>query len=263
MGFSMYLDAHGFPTESNGDANDQLCSCGLISAGLALGGDIEAIPLDCFANTALIFALQPRQGVYIRHVNGDPSDVSADQLIPVMAAWAARRDEGQLFRMILRMIERLGFAQNWKRLDGSRKFSPDFMLIRALPIALRTHWIFYPLCLIFDVLLPLQAIFGNFITKDDSIIPRYRGLDDVDTRVFIVTMIVARKLYPTPFSLITPWLYRVLCPRNFGVTLLGSKNNVQGQLDWYHRNTFRRPGEAAGNIEIARLFEPLVEEVFY
>ena len=248
----MHLDRHGLPMQKDGDRNDQLQRVGMIGVAEALG---EAHEYDGRApKLALQKDLQPRPGIFTRYKGGDPGNVSADQLIPVLAYFilTVRR---QAWRMLATCLLRFGFAQNYKDgLDGSSRTKiPDFMLIRALPLFARLTILFYPLALVIDLLLVINALLqAGPVFRDDKLLPTRRSPDDVDDNNVIVTLIVCRARMPTPFSVLAAKIYSALRPPNHGCKPGTGVSNVCGALRWYHRP------ESGGNPDIAAMYERLV-----
>ncbi len=267
----MNLDKNGLPVQADGDANDQLQRVGMIVVGEEL-----STYQDAFQKIPTLWALreglQPEPGVYTRFFGGATNNVSADQLIAALGAHVAMGNTKQCWLMFKAMAKRLGFAQNYKDgLDGSARTKlPDFMFLRALPLFARMRWLLYPLALISDALLILAALSSvGPVFKDDSIIPRQRGPDDVDDNNTILTLAVCSARMPTPLSFLARKIYSSLRPWNYGceghqsydeVGLSCVKYSVHhpvyGALRWYHRK------ESGGNPEIAELWKPICERYF-
>lgn len=238
----MHLDSHGLPQQKSGDRNDQLQRVGMIATGSLLKWDLELLEHESVwtwlhMHDALEGPLQPRPGTYTRYVGGDPANVSADQLISALAYWVVSANVKQVLPLLGRMILRLGFAQNyvdgidkvstkaktneetsvWKALSQGKWKLPDFMLIRALPLFARTHAALYPVAIVADLFLLLSALFAiGPVFRDDSLIPRKRGPDDVDDNVIILTLAVCRARMPTPLSILSAKLYAWARPWNYG-----------------------------------------------
>lgn len=269
----MHLDKYGLPVQADGDANDQLQRVGMILTANALGeylhtadGDPFDVNHECFTAIISWDSLQPSPGVYTRYVDGNPNNVSADQLLPVLASHVANRDTKSVWNMFKAMTKRLGFAQNTRDGLDQKKTKwklPDFMALRALPLFARAHKVLYPVAFLADLSLVLLALFAvGPVQHDDKLIPTKRNPDDVDDNVIITTLITCRAIMPTPLSWLAAKLYAKLRPNNYGniqhrtmpdgSTRSIKYNNVYGALRWYHR------AEAGGNPEIAELYESLV-----
>jgi len=267
----MHLDEFGLPVQADGDANDQLQRVGMIATRFALSNEdnFNGPHIYSVCHLGLLVLLQKRPGIYVRHVDGDPANVSADQLISALCYWIASRNIKQAGLMFLRCIQRLGFAQNYK--DGlsskERIKIPDFMLIRALPLFARAHWLLYPVALVADVLLVLMVLSAcGPVWRDDRGFTK-RTPDDVDDNNTIMTLAVCAKRMPTPLSWLACRLYGKFRPWNFGcrettwsgevrTIRLNAYHPVYGALRWYHR------AESGGNPEIAELWRPICEELF-
>ena len=248
----MHLDAHGLPMQKDGDRNDQLQRVGMIGVATALGEAHEYTGRS--PGLALTKDLQPRPGVFTRYKGSDPANVSADQLIPVLAYFLLA-DRRQAWRMFAACLLRAGFAQNYKDgLSGTdRAKIPDFMLIRALPLFARLSLLLYPLTLVIDFLLVIQALLqAGPVFRDDKLLPTRRSLDDVDDNNVIVTLITCRARMSTPLSWLAAKLYSALRPPNYGCNPGTDASNVCGALRWYHRP------ESGGNPDIATMYERLV-----
>ncbi len=282
----MHVDSYGLPVQADGDANDQLQRCGMIMAAHCLRNDfyeIEQWEVNCLvALDSGVFEHSP--GVYVRHVGGDTNNVSADQLIAALAAHVAAGNIGQISAMFKACIKRFGFAQNVKDgLDAKNHRSklPDFLFVRGLPLFTRAHWLLYPVSLLSDLLLVLQALAAvGPVFPDGSFLPHKRGPDDVDHNNTILTLAVCSHIRPTPLSWLARKLFGKFCPNNRGTALrekmdmperlvkvFGPCNDyevvtcnkfhpVYGSLRHYHR------AEAGGNPEIAEMWKPICERYF-
>lgn len=289
----MFTDANGLPVNSDGDARDQLNRVGLVMTAAHLNdkfpwADYERLYSDCCR--AITGPLQPRPGIYVRSVGADANNVSADQLLPVLCAWVALGEWRQVAWLFVRMVARLGFAQNVRdglnstfvsgnvesmqaggpneRLPREKWKLPDFMLLRALPLFARISPVLYPLALVSDLLLVFAALVAcGPVWRDDTGLTK-RGPEDVDDGVLICTLAVCRAVRPTPFSELACFLYARLRPWNYGVKPIHfdgprvvwaddkSVGNVYGSLRWYFR------AEAGGNPEVAELWKPICERYF-
>lgn len=280
----MNLDKWGLPAtklpDGTMDSNDTLQRVGMIATALDLADDIEVGQWETLLlySAALQTSLQPKPGIYVRYPGADPANCSADQILSALAYWVASGNIRQICAIFLRMVLRLGFAQNYKDgLDATKtKWKlPDFMLIRALPLFCRSHWSLYVFALCFDLflLLSVAAAIGPVWVDDKGL--RKRSPDDVDDNLTVLTLVVCRARYPTPLSWLAAKLYAKLRPWNYGcierdvpatsaqvrefglepgtnLTFPAKHSPVYGALRWYHR-------APAGNPEIAELWRPIVE----
>lgn len=126
----MRLDKYGLPVQADGDRGDQLNRVGI----LALSDEAwykKLTYLYCYP------------GKYVRHINGNPNNVSGDQLVPVFAAQMLTthpQRDARFGDITLAMFKRLGFAQNTHdTTPGKRKLLPDFLLHRVLPFIARVY----------------------------------------------------------------------------------------------------------------------------
>jgi hypothetical protein len=268
----MHLDEHDLPVQADGDKNDQLQRVSMILAACVLNK--SKLPIAVIMHRALRRDLQPKKGVYVRFSDGNTNNVSADQLISALACWVLLRRPMQIAWMFLRMSLRFGFAQNYK--DGlnsdARTKIPDCMFVRALPLFCRAHWSLYPLALCADSLLILSALASvGPVWRDNQGFTK-RSPGDVDDNVTILTFVTCRERMPTPFSILSCWIFGKFRPWNLGCSetirveltdkgrpnLISNRKHrpVYGALLWYHR------AESGGNPEIAWMWKPIVDKFF-
>lgn len=223
----MWLDANGFPIQSNGDNQDQLQRVGMIATGQLINNKVPMIIPDPSLFLGLLCQLQPTGGKYTRFVNGPLNTATGDQLIPVAAYWTMSRNRAELHRM------NHVLAQNRVDIFTGGKTLPDFILWRMLPFLMRAHWILYPLTIILDLGL-LTAI----------IVRIYQGsLTDTDDNNTIITVAVCKAIMPTPLSLLSAKLYK----------RFRRAPGLVGALRDYHA------ARTGGNPEVAELWVPIVE----
>lgn len=273
----MNIDSSGLPvTVFKGviDKNDQLQRCAMIVAAGAMDRDVvlNNIKLCGAVIGALKERLQVKPGVYTRFIGGDTDNVSADQLVSALAAHVALGNTKQVLWMFIRMIQRLGFAQNYRDgLSGKEKIkTPDFMLLRSLPLFARISRWLYPIATVLDLLLIFAAISAiGPVWRDDKGFSK-RGPNDVDDNVTILTLSVCRFKYPTPLSWLASKVYGRLRPYNHGCAETANLDSpvgpidlhpdtyhpVYGSLRWYHR------AQSGGNPEIAEMWKPICERYF-
>lgn len=232
----MHLDKHGLPIQSDSDPLDQLNRVGL----LALSDVSWAIRLH---------DLSVDDGVYVRHVGGNPNNVSGDQLVPVFAAnmLTASRSTAKpslrtwLFDCLCKQLaKRLGFAQNTHdTTPGKTKLMPDFLLHRVLPFIARVYGWHTIVCLADTVL-----FLNTLVTVIDL---RLRNNPDhVDPFVNGCATLYACNVYrPTRLSKLSARMLEAGAIETFEGKVGGSK--VNGALRWYHR------AASNGNPEIAEV----------
>ena len=247
----MHVDKYGLPTQNNGDANDQLARVSM----LVVGDNYDHMH---YAD-ALFNLLHLDAGIYTRYIGADPRSTSADQLISALAAFTSVNAPTYAIQIMVKCLKRFGFAQNTiNTLDGSNtKQTPDFMLIRALPLFLRTSKLLYPLTLIGDVLLVLAAIAAVGPVWKDNKGFATRSPDDVDDNVIILTLIACRTRMPTLLSRLACKIYAKYRPWNYGCKLdnpFFTYHPVVGAMLWYHR------AASGGNPEVAEAIIPLIQE---
>jgi hypothetical protein len=248
----MHLDQYGLPCQADGNCEDQLNRVGLISVACVLNyfKKVEVTELDARCDDAIshpMGLLMADPGVYKRHANGTPNDVTCDQLVPVIAYHTIHGDEN-LGLMFKAMVKRFGFAQNFhKNGEPQTHTIPDFMLLRTLPLFARKSKWMYPIALVSDVYTLIQVISCCLKARND--------MDAVDDNNLIVTLLATVTVFPTFMSKFAAFVYKKYRPTNYGVTMLGETSNVQGAMTWYHRS------ESGGNPEIAEMYRNLIKEL--
>lgn len=275
----MNLDKYGLPVQANGDANDQLQRCGMIltAASLEYGPshEVDEKSVEYACAKAIGFTLQPKLGWFIRHVGGNTNNVSADQLISALCAQVAMENSKGVWNMFKACIRRFGFAQNYKDgLNGDSKTKiPDFMLLRALPLYLRVHALWYPLRVFADALLVIQALLACGPVWKDGGGFKKRDAGDVDDNNTILTLAVCRARMPTALSIIACKIYGKFRPWNYGcmqreITYADifdpphleeepyAFHPAYGALRWYHR------AESGGNPEAAEMWRNICKRYF-
>jgi hypothetical protein len=260
----MNLDQYGLPVQSDGDANDQLQRCGMVSVAAHLNRSVGDLEQNC--EQAITRLLQIKPGIYTRYVGGSPDNVSADQLIAALGSHVVANDRKQIWLMFKEMTRRFGFAQNYKDglNDDAKTKIPDFMFLRALPLFTRATILFYPICLITDALLVLSALSAcGPVWRDGTEGFARRAPGDVDDNNTILTLAACRHKMPTPFSILSCFLFAHLRPWNYGcIRVTGELTNnrayapAYGALRHYHR------AESGGNPEIAEMWEPICKKWF-
>jgi hypothetical protein len=241
------LDEHGLPIQSDGDKRDQLQRCGMIATAQVLTGGAA----DPLLTTAVFEKLQVSPGVYTRFIGGSTDNVSADQLIPIIAFCIAAGFTHEVKSLFKAMMKRGGFAQNYRDGLSDRQGIkvPDLMLFRAAPLFARAKKPFYPLAMLADIYLMLMALTACLD----------RHPDHVDDNNLVMTLIVCNERMPTPISRKALQLYKKFRAWNYGCTDERACDNgsfVYGALRHYHR------AEAGGNPEVADLWRPLIQKSF-
>lgn len=232
----MYVDRYGLPVQRDGDNKDQLHRVGmLVSADVINGTMVQPVH-----ELALKQSLQPAPGIFSRSVGSDVLNCSADQIISALCALLLleKGSSRSVRNAFLRMITRLGFAQNIKDglNDSTHKKIPDFMALRALPIFLRNSWITWPLALIFDLYVPVLVLGDWWYKRTDK--------DPADCNNTVLTLVTCVIVKPTPISLFSVWLAKKL------------KLDFAARLERYHR------AESGGNPEVAFDWQPICERYF-
>jgi hypothetical protein len=235
----MNVDENGLPIQSDGDKNDQLNRLGYIAAVSALTPREQYCQVSpSIALWGMSSLLQISPGVFTRYHGGDPNDVSADQLIPVLCGFTAWSYKKNIRRMFISMMKRFGFAQNTvDGLNGDYKTKklPDFMFFRAMPLFCRASWWTYPLAWIFDLYLFVLALGDYYYLKTDK--------DPADVNNTFLTISVCALIKPTLWSILAKELWLRLCP------------NIYERLQRYHR------AESGGNPDLAEIALPLLKKL--
>ncbi len=210
--------------------------------------------------------LEDTPGIYIRNPidRSDSSDVSRDQLMPVIYYCAAFRDYPRLYRLFKACLNRGMFAQNCVK-DGQFKI-PDQMwtcigaFIRSGGNATT---ILYPLLILCDLvdLIGTVAWLAIPYTWNSELLTWYdprtwmtpRTPDDVDDNNLDIALLASVCFKPTLIA----WIHRIIWgsfrPRNDGNILLGERNNCLAALSWYHASINQ------GNPEITEMYRKPVE----
>jgi hypothetical protein len=235
----MNVDENGLPIQSDGDKNDQLNRLGYIIAVNALAPvSTASVVKPDVALWGVKSLLQINPGTFTRYHGGDPNDVSADQLIPVLCGFTALGFQKSMGRMFKTMMARFGFAQNVvDGLNGDYKTRkvPDFMFLRAMPLFTRYSWFTYPLAWIFDLYL--------FVLVIGDVIYLHTNKDPADVNNTFLTISVCALKKPTLWSIGAKELWLALCPQ------------VYERLQRYHR------AESGGNPELAEIALPLIKKL--
>lgn len=234
----MYLDKNGLPVQADGDANDQLQRVGMIATGLKISPRKDFPVSEIKALKALKTILQPRPGVFVRNPETSANNCSADQIVSALSAFVIYNESTESLKLFLKMMLRLGFAQNYK--DGLNSSThtklPDFMFLRAMPLFSRTSWLTWPLAWIFDAYL-LVMVVSDWLYKLSQ-------KDPSDCNNTVMTLAVCKLAKPTVFSLLATSLAKAL------------RLDFSSRLARYHRS------ESGGNPEIAQLWEPICKYLF-
>ncbi|MBL7671957.1 MAG: hypothetical protein JNM39_15825 [Bdellovibrionaceae bacterium] len=289
----MYIDTYGIIVQKDFDGGDSLHREGMYHFGKTIRfsalkneifiEDVEASRQPASANDEtgeiledgrleknIIDKFEVSPGIYVRHPDpkkwySNPDTTSRDQLLPVIAYCAAKKDYPRLWRLFKASLFRGFFAQNLLRIgEGeTEKKVPDPMHLNLAQFIRAGGWWtapFYHLLLVFDSIELVGTLLGTLPLhfRDDHWIPRWRNQNDVDDNNIVVQHLLAALYKPTPISELNRYLYSVTRAENFGNTKLGEKNPVMGALRWYHRSEYG--GEA--NPEIAEIYRPLIQKYF-
>jgi hypothetical protein len=218
----MNLDKYGLPIQSDGDGNDQLNRVGMIICANLMKG---VYPGTWFHK--LWTFLHVGNGIFKRHTEGDPRNVSADQLIPIACASLLGDVRSNLELMERAMFKRWGFAQNvvdGLNGDNTKKKIPDLMILRAMPIFSRHRKSRY----LWDLYLIVMLISDWIYMKTNK--------DPADVNCTLATFATCSKINPTPIS---AFVWKVW-PKI---------RDVNQAMARYHRT------EAGGNPEIAEIWK--------
>lgn len=246
-----YHDEYGLPCQDDGDRNDQLQRVGF----WLVGSELLNQDLNPTYIMSLYDRLQPRPGVYVRFVGGNPDNVSCDQLMGPLCYWVLFENRLQLRLMIKAMLKRFGFAQNvvdGLNGDNTKRKIPDFMLIRVLPLILRYNAFTAIFTWVADILLVLGVLFACGPVWKDYEGFKSRNPNDVDDLNLIMTLVVCRAVRPTLFSIMACKLYWCIRPWNFGCADVKTMSEARritangqikiqilppviGSLKWYFR----------------------------
>lgn len=215
---------------------------------------------------AIINKLEVKPGIYVRNPldHNTPDTTSRDQLLPIIWYCAAYKDYKRLGMLFLRVMLRLGFAQNCMK-DGKFKL-PDQMWT-SMGAFIRAGGgytqILYPLLLIFDTLdlIDILVAVAFPYTWNSELLTWYnphtwftpRSYDDVDDNNRDIALLAAVWFKATPISFLNRTLWGRFRPPNLGNTVLGYKNNCLAAIAWYH------DPKNQGNIEVVELYRLPIE----
>ncbi|MES2963164.1 MAG: hypothetical protein V4760_04680 [Bdellovibrionota bacterium] len=167
--------------------------------------------------------LEVAPGIYVRHPDqdgfrSDPRRFSRDQQRPLVIALGRYGMHDRLTRMANEHALRLGKYQNLDFISpvGVGEY------IRAFDSKLG-----YPILLVSDIFLFLGSV--------QLVVTASFNPDDVDDNNHVMTLMQARDVMPTPFSLLAMKTYLWLRPENLGNSVFGIDDPVEGALAWYHR----------------------------
>lgn len=209
-------------------------------------------------------------GYWTRHPSLDPMNCSRDQLITLIVFLGMSKDYGRLTRLLLRTILRLGFAQNWKTLDGKWKVPDSMHLFGSLFLRAYNWWFTVPMlvCAIVAVILGpwiswcywLATPMGYLLLCDlNGVIGTlwdvrpWRDPDDTDDTNTIAQHYQGIMFVRSPLSALAAWLYIKYRPRNNGNFYNHEAGAVMGAVSWYFKNP-----EFSANEEFIELYRPAV-----
>lgn len=259
---NMNLDQDGLPMRKDGDKSDQLKHTAMIAIAEKLSHN-ALLPVSPAYAIMNFHQVKNKPGTYSRYRNDNPRNTNADTLVVVFAAFLVHDVKRQLGNFMRALLKRGGFAQNnLKVVDGVEKWKrPDFLLIRLLPLLVRTSKWLSPLAYLFDFLLVLQVMKNLFPFKRNGILPRLKVEDDLDDNTLIAVLTAAAVKYPTAISRFATRLFANGRRQNLGCRgyhVAKSKmiedmhHPVIGALRWHHR------GGTGGNPQIADLWSPVI-----
>lgn len=180
-------------------------------------------------------------GVWRRHPDKnkwyyDPKKVSRDQLIAILRALAMSGQIKLMLLTYLRILMRLGFAQNmtdWMLLSSTecviRGLASKYKILKPLAYLILT------VLDIFHIFNALAKCFMPVWKENEKRFESVKNLNEVDDDNIISYFIQAIKQIPTITSWIARKIYSKNRPVNYGVTELGIQNNVLAARAWYGR----------------------------
>lgn len=211
--------------------------------------------------------LEDTPGIYVRNPidRNDSTDVSRDQLLPVIFYCAAYRDYPRLWRLFKKTFARGFFAQNTSK-DGKNKL-PDQM-ITSIGCFIRCGGyysaVLYPLLYVFDLIDLLGTIVWLLLpyTWNSELLVWHkpqtwmtaRTPDDVDDNNLDIALLASVHFKPTIITFIHRVIWGSYRPRNDGNIILGERNNCLAALAWYHADINN------GNPEITEMYRKPIEK---
>ena len=254
----MKIDEFGCLITQDGDGADSLRFTAFHEVLYRVGGERIVAPIL----TERMSEYYLGKGYWRRHPDqskwySDPRTASRDQIIAAMRAMALSGKKKELIWSFLRILCRLGFAQNYIQNDYGPKKLPDFMLFSALECTIRGLKLYplYPLLCLLDVGGIINALLIAYAPRwnDTTLRPVPRTTDDVDDENYITYHVHALKQMPTPISWLARRIYARTRPQNDGNIVLGYLNRVLGARAWYGRRD---------TPELTTLFEPIANKYF-
>lgn len=255
-------DQFNLPVQSDGDGGDSLQKAGLWTVGAIFRSSCDPRRfVEDYAHAARAHC-HIGKGIWIRHPDktkfwSDPKLTTRDQLLNAFVICLATKSRRIWFQTFLRLVLRMGFAQNTRSTDGSRRI-PDFMHL-WLDVPIRTGgvlaWPLRPLLLLTDAAWVFQELIEGIIPtwSHEERRFRLRGKDDADADNFVMRAALAYVVCPTPFS----WLARKVRAQ-FQNETFGQKpwmlSRVTGALEWKHRS------DSGADPRMAELLRPFTEE---
>lgn len=232
-----YIDERGLPTQADGDAEDQLCRIGWLLTTRAGGAPLPYGVLAANLKRGLVSDLRYSTTRWMRHAAGDPANVSGDQLVPVFAATLVQGMGREFNALALGMLFRLGFAQNYRRLNERTLKIPDPLLHRVLPFLVRRYLPLRPIVELCDLLLLLPMTLVSLLS--------FRGKNDVDDINHIVTLIACELATPNNFvARLCVLLYDRYRAPSHANDLNPQLTGPEGAIEWYNR------ADSGGNPEV-------------
>lgn len=257
-----HSDTYGLPVQSDGDGGDSLQKAGLWAIGVEFRKVCRPQDrIDNFSYSALA-RCHIGGGIWIRHPKAetfwsDPNLTTRDQLLNAFVICYQTKARKVWLKTFLRLVLRMGFSQNSRSTDGSRRV-PDFMHL-WLDVPIRTGglmtWPLRPLLLVTDAIWLLQELIEALPLTWSHEQRRFRGKtkNDADADNFVLRAALAQLETPTPFS----WLARKARAQLQNETF-GQKpwmlSRVTGALEWKHRS------DSGADPRMAELLRPFTEE---
>jgi len=260
--FRHHIDDYGLPVQSDGDGGDTLQKAGLWTIGRAFRAKCDRQRYVWLVDRPALHYCQAGAGLWRRHPAKDKfwsntKLTTRDQLLNAFVICWSTKERLVWLATLLRLLLRIGFAQNTRSTDGSFRVPDPIHLWLDIPIRTMgpASYLFWPLLLVTDLIWVLQEIIEVLPLKWTHETKRFgkKTPDDADVDNAVMRFILAYLVCPTPFS----WLARKIRSRWQHKTL-GQKpwmrSNLTGALHWKHR------AESNADPMMAELLEPFTEE---
>lgn len=236
-------DEYGLIVNKDGDGGDTANREGVYFFGKLLARtepfppELEKTILTVIRR--ILFLLQAKEGVWVRHPEqwNEPEDFSRDQQTPIVIMIGAYRFKDILWNTFKNHVKRFGKYQN-----------ADWAGPVEINIYVRSFhaYFLYPWLLFTDVFL--------FVSSIIHVVKSFKAGFSDDSVNHTMILLQAKNFMPTPFSWLARKVYYIFRRHPCPTCIEGRyKHPVVAALYYYHATRW------GGNVELAELYQPLVE----